>query len=81
MNITSPRVEALAQRLAQVTGEDIETAIERAIEERLSRAVPPLARHRAAATNKYLAGIKALPVLDSRSPDELIGYGPDGLPG
>ena len=37
MNIASPKVDELAQRLARLTGEDVETALERAIEERLSR--------------------------------------------
>jgi hypothetical protein len=37
MNIRSPKVDELAERLARVTGEGVETALERAIEERLSR--------------------------------------------
>src|SRR4051812_2319129 len=37
MNIRSAKVDELAQRLARLTGEDVETALERAIEERLSR--------------------------------------------
>ena len=37
MNIASPRLEELAQQLARLTGEDVETALERAIAERLSR--------------------------------------------
>ena len=40
MNIRSARVDQLAQRLARLTGEDVETALERAIEERLSRVAP-----------------------------------------
>jgi len=34
MIIRSAKVDELAQRLARLTGEDIETALERAIEER-----------------------------------------------
>jgi hypothetical protein len=41
MNIRSAKVDELAQRLARLTGEDIETALERAIEERLSRVASP----------------------------------------
>jgi antitoxin VapB len=37
MNITSPKVDELAERLARLTHEDVETALERTIEERLSR--------------------------------------------
>jgi len=41
MNIRSAKVDQLVQRLAQLTGEDVETALERAIEERLSRIARP----------------------------------------
>ena len=37
MNIASPKVDGLAHRLARLTGEDVETALGRAIDERLSR--------------------------------------------
>ena len=37
MNIASPKVDELARRLARLTGEDVETALERAVEERLAR--------------------------------------------
>ncbi|MBO0884766.1 MAG: type II toxin-antitoxin system VapB family antitoxin, partial [Mycobacterium sp.] len=37
MNIVSTRVDELVQRLARATGEDVETAVTRALEERLSR--------------------------------------------
>jgi len=36
-NIASPKVDEFARHLARLTGEDVETALERAIEERLSR--------------------------------------------
>jgi antitoxin VapB len=81
MIIGSGRIEDLALRLAHATGEDVETAIERAIAERLSRiAEPGDVDHRRAALDKFLAAVAGLPVLDNRSPDEIIGYGPDGLP-
>ena len=44
MNIRSAKVGQLAQRLARLTGEDVETALERAIEERLSRVIPTVIR-------------------------------------
>jgi hypothetical protein len=66
--------------LAHATGEDVETAIERAIAERLSRiAAPPDVDHRRATLDKFLAAVAGLPALDSRSPDEIIGYGPNIL--
>ncbi|MEA2790631.1 MAG: hypothetical protein QOG73_3037 [Acetobacteraceae bacterium] len=80
MIIGSERIEDLALRLARATGEDVETAIERAIAERLSRfAAPADVDHRRAALDKFLTAIAGLPVVDGRSPDEIIGYGPDGL--
>jgi antitoxin VapB len=81
MIIGSGRIEDLALRLAHATGEDVETAIEGAIGERLSRiAAPADVNHRRAALDKFLTAVAGLPVLDNRSPDEIIGYGPDGLP-
>lgn len=44
MNIASAKVDELAQRLALLTGEDVETALERVIEERLARVAPPPSR-------------------------------------
>jgi antitoxin VapB len=81
MNIASPKVHELAQRLARLTGEDVETALERAVEERLSRvsANPPQGdRHEAMRT--FFDRISRMTVTDSRSADEIIGYGSDGLP-
>jgi antitoxin VapB len=80
MNIASPKVDELAQRLARVTGEDVETAVERAIEERLSRVVPAAQSDRRAALQRFFDRVSEMPVLDSRSADEIIGYGPDGSP-
>ncbi len=80
MNIESPKVDELAIRLAQATGEDVETALERAIVERLSRieAAPP--QNRQAAMRRFFDRVSAMPVRDARSIDEIVGYGPDGLP-
>ena len=59
---------------------DVETAVERAIEERLSRVTPPSAADRRAALQAFFDRVSRMPVTDSRSADEIIGYGPDGLP-
>jgi antitoxin VapB len=80
MNIASSRIDQLARRLARLTGEDVETAVERAIEERLSRITPPSAADRRAALQAFFERVSRMPVKDSRSADEIIGYGPDGLP-
>jgi hypothetical protein len=80
MNIASDRVDELAQRLARLTGEDVETAVGRAIEERLSRLSVPGAEDRRVALQAFFDCVSRMPVKDARPEDEIIGYGPDGLP-
>lgn len=66
MNIRSAKVDQLAQRLARLTGEDVETALERAIEERLSRVAPPAPADRKAALDTFFERASRMPVLDER---------------
>jgi len=80
MNIRSAKVDELVQRLARLTGEDVETALERAIEERLSRVAPPIPPNRRAAMDSFFEKASRLPVLDSRPADEIMGYDRFGLP-
>ena len=80
MNIVSAKVDELAQRLARMTGEDVETALERAIEERLSRVAGAGPVDREAALRRFFDRVSRMPVKDPRPIDEIIGYGPDGLP-
>jgi len=81
LSIKDPETEQLARNLAQLTGESITTATKRAIEERLRRLG---ARSRKAALLEDLADIRrrwsALPVLDDRTPDDILGYDAHGLP-
>ena len=79
MNIRSAKVDQLAQRLARLTGEDVETALERAIEERLSRIARPAADRNAALTS-FFERTSSLPVFDSRPADEILGYDHFGIP-
>lgn len=80
LEIRDPNVDALARELADATGEDVETAVVRAIRERLARTGRPLDRGRAAAVMDVFERLARLPVLDGRPPDEIVGFGPDGLP-
>ena len=80
MNIASTRIDSLADRLARLTGEDPETAVVRAIEERLSRLAVPSAADRRAALQEFFDLAARMPVKDARSIDEIVGYGADGLP-
>ena len=80
MNIRSAKVDQLAQQLARLTGEDVETALQRAIEERLSRVAPPAPAGRKAAMDSFFEQVSRMPVLDPRPVDELVGYDGFGLP-
>ena len=80
LSIKNPEADRLARRLADVTGESITTAVTTAIRERLVRETgwsPDGARAEIARIQAELA--KA-PVLDDRTPDEIIGYDEHGLP-
>ena len=80
MNIRSAKIDQLAQRLARLTGEDVETALQRAIEERLSRVAPPTPAGRKAAMDSFFEKLSHMPVLDPRPAEEVIGYDGFGLP-
>ena len=80
LEIHAPEADALARELAAATGEDIDTAVLRAIEERLARTPHRRAAGDGAAIEALFDRLARLPVLDRRSPDEIISYGADGLP-
>jgi antitoxin VapB len=81
LSIKDPETERLARELAERTGETITTATRRALEERLRRIGSDA---RKAALLEDLAAIRrrwsALPVVDARSADEIIGYDESGAP-
>jgi antitoxin VapB len=80
MNIRSAKVDELVKRLARLTGEDVETALERALEERLTRVEPPLPADSKAAMESFFESASRLRILDPRSADEIVGYDRSGLP-
>lgn len=80
MNILSPRVDELVHELARLTGEDADTAVERAVQERLSGLIPTVRPDRHAALGRFLAHVAGAAARDDRPADEIVGYGPDGLP-
>jgi antitoxin VapB len=81
LSIKDPETERLARNLAQLTGENITTAVKLAIEERLRRVRGP---SRKAALLEDMAEIRRrwseMPIVDDRTPDEIIGYDENGLP-
>jgi antitoxin VapB len=80
LEIHAPEADVLARELANATGEDIDTAVVRAIEERLARTPRPLTPEQKGVVKDLFQRLARLPVLDDRTPDEIIGYGPDGIP-
>jgi antitoxin VapB len=80
LSIKHPEADRLARELARETGEGITEAVLAALRERLAR----VKRRRGPSLADELAEIArrtaAMPIRDSRSPDEILGYGPDGLP-
>ena len=77
LEIHAAEADALARELAAATGEDIDTAVVRAIEARVPR---QRSADKETAIESLFDRLARLPVLDRRHPDEIIGYGPDGLP-
>lgn len=81
LSIKDPETETLARELARRTGESITEATRRALEDRLRRVNgarrAPMLLEDLAAIRKRVA---ALPVLDRRSPDEILAYDEAGLP-
>jgi antitoxin VapB len=76
----SARVSHLASELAAVTGEDLETAVAHALQERLARVAPHPPPGSDDEIDALFERLARMPVLDTRSADEIIGYGPNGLP-
>ena len=81
MSIKSLEVERLARDVAARTGESLTGAIQKALEERLER-LKTERRKQATLTQieDILRRVDQLPVLDKRTPDEILGYDENGLP-
>ena len=81
LNIKNPRCHRLVRELAGLTGESMTSAVTRAVEERLER---EKARQNRAGVAKRLMEIgrrcASRPLLDDRTPDEILGYDEDGIP-
>jgi antitoxin VapB len=81
LSIKDPETERLARDLARRTGESITVATRNALEERLRRIAHAPGK---SVLLEDLESIRlrcaALPVLDDRTPDDIIGYDEHGLP-
>ena len=81
ISIKNDHTERLARELARETGESLTTAITRALEERLAR----IESRRSPADKLALARVAlrrmdALPVIDDRGVNEIMGYDRYGVP-
>lgn len=81
LNIKDPATEKFVRELASATGETVTTAVRRAAEERLER-VRRDQPTRSLADEILEIGRRcaALPDLDTRSANEILGYDEWGLP-
>lgn len=81
LNIKDAETDALVREMAELTGETITVAVQTATRERMERL---RGRARADLLRADLQEIAdrcaALPVLDERPADEILGYDADGLP-
>lgn len=77
LSIKSERADQLARELADLTGESITATVEAALAERLEA---ERRRRRRRSLDDIVDRFRALPVLDDRTPEEILGYGDDGLP-
>lgn len=82
LSIKDPRTDQLARQVARLAGESLTEAVARSLEERLERLQRdrPGRRRLADELDEIALRCAALPVLDPRSPDEIIGYDDRGLP-
>jgi antitoxin VapB len=81
LNIRDTEAERLAEALAKLTGETKTEAVTRALRDRLARLRRERAGRRLADELDEIARHCArLPVRDSRTPNEILGYDEHGLP-
>jgi antitoxin VapB len=81
LNIKDEETDRLAREVARLAGETITEAVKRSLAE---RAVKLKAQRREANLARDVMEIgrrcAALPVIDARNADEILGYDKDGLP-
>lgn len=82
LSLKDPETDTLARQVASLTGETLTEAVRTSLRQRLHR--ERLQRGRAADLEAEIDAIvrrvAALPVLDDRSADEILGYDAKGLP-
>lgn len=81
LSIKDPEADRLARQLAELTGESLTDAVKQALNDRIAletrRRGETLDRGR---LDDIVRRLAALPTVDDRTPEELIGYDAVGLP-
>lgn len=80
LSIKSEEADRLARQLAAETGESLTEAVVVALRERLDREPARRATKMSTRLRRLRSDVAALPVIDARTPEEIIGYDGNGLP-
>jgi antitoxin VapB len=81
LSIKNSATERLARQIASATGESLTEAIHRALEERWEQLrAKRRSRILDSQLEELLRRVDALPTLDSRTEDEILGYDEHGVP-
>ncbi len=81
LSIKNNETERLARQVARETGETLTEAIEKALQERLQRLKQrPQGRMMTEKLEDILRRVDALPTVDTRHEDEILGYDNQGIP-
>jgi antitoxin VapB len=81
LSIRNAEAEKLARQVSRLAGETMTEAITKSLRERLERLQRARKeRNLRRDVDEILARVDALPELDTRSADEILGYDENGLP-
>jgi antitoxin VapB len=83
LHINNAEVEQTVRKLAGITGESMTDAIGKAAEERIARLQPPAPPQPIPSFDEIMAMIRSYnlqPINEDLTDDEILGYGPDGIP-
>lgn len=81
ISIKNPEAERLAREISKETGESLTTAITNSLRDRLQRLRGRRhAKSLAHEVDDILRRVDALPSVDERTEDEILGYDSQGLP-
>lgn len=80
LNIKDPETDKLARRLAAATGESVTEAVRNAVREKLEKLPQRQARTLSEEIQSISRRCSALPDIDLRPADEILGYDEHGMP-